>query len=123
MEMNNIKNSKKSLKKKSYLRLCIVKPLDTIISNKENIVIYDNRSNCYEYSDLPESERCKYINYLHIKATNNEVITLKQVLTEIMNCDFYSIENKVKYEYLNHVFLEDIYGMPDTIQYELCLGS
>ena len=108
---------------KSYLTLCIEEPLNTIISVEENIVIYDDRSNCYEYSDLPESERCKYINYLHIKAKDNEVITLKQVLTEIMNCDFYSVNNKEKYEYFNHVFLEKIVRKPDTIQYELWLGS
>jgi len=108
---------------KSYLRLCIEEPLDTTISSEENIVIYDDRSNCYEYSDLPESERCKYINYLHIKAKNHEVITLKQVLTEIMNCDFYSVNNKEKSEYFNHVFLENIVRKPDTIQYELWLGS
>lgn len=74
---------------KSYLRLCIEQPLNTPISSEENIVIYDDRSNCYEYSDLPESERCKYINYLRIKEKNHEVITLKQVLTEIMNCGLF----------------------------------
>ena len=108
---------------KSYLRLCIEEPLDTTISSEEKIVIHDDRSSCYEYSGLPESERCKYINYLHIKAKNHEVITLKQVLTEIMNCDFYSVNNKEKYEYFNHVFLEKIVRKPDTIQYELWLGS
>ena len=108
---------------KSYLRLCIEEPLDTTISSEENIVIYDDRSNCYEYSDLPESERCKYINYLHIKAKDNEVITLKQVLTEIMNCDFYSVNNNDKCESFDHVFLESIARKANTIQYELFLGS
>ena len=108
---------------KSYLRLCIEEPLDTTISSEENIVIHDDRSSCYEYSGLPESESCKYINYLPIRAKNHEVITLKQVLTEIMNCDFYSVNNKEKYEYFNHVFLEKIVRKPDTIQYELFLGS
>ncbi len=117
------KKFRDEVESKSYLRLCIYKPLNTIISSEENIVIYDDRSNCYEYSELPNSERCKYINYLHIKAKNHEVITLKQVLTEIMNCDFYSVNNKDKYEYFNHVFLENITRKPDTIQYELWLGS
>ena len=110
---------------KSYLRLCIEEPLNTTISSEENIVIHDDRSNCYEYSGLPESERCKYINYLHIKAKNHEVITLKQVLTEIMNCDFYSVNNEgtKDSEYFNHVFLENIARKPGTIQYELWLGS
>ena len=108
---------------KSYLRLCIEEPLSTIISSEENIVIYDDRSSCYEYSGLPKSESCKYINYLHIRAKNHEVITLKQVLTEIMNCYFYSVNNKEKYEYFNHVFLESINRKPNTIQYELFLGS
>ena len=108
---------------KSYLRLCIEEPLDTTISSEENIVIHDDRSSCYEYSGLPKSESYKYINYLPIRAKNHEVITLKQVLTEIMNCDFYSVNNKEKYEYFNHVFLEKIVRKPDTIQYELFLGS
>ena len=108
---------------KTYLRLCIDKPLNTIISSEENIVIYDDRSDSYEYSDLPKSERCKYINYLHIRAKNNEVITLKQVLTEIMNCYFYSVNNNEKSEYFNHIFLENITRKQDTIQYELWLGS
>ena len=108
---------------KSYLRLCIEEPLDTTISSEENIVIHDDRSSCYEYSGLPKSESYKYINYLPIRANNHEVITLKQVLTEIMNCDFYSVNNKEKYEYFNHVFLEKIVRKPDTIQYELFLGS
>jgi len=107
---------------KSYLRLCIEEPLDTTISSEENIVIHDDRSSCYEYSGLPKSESYKYI-YLPIRAKNHEVITLKQVLTEIMNCDFYSVNNKEKYEYFNHVFLEKIVRKPDTIQYELFLGS
>jgi hypothetical protein len=108
---------------KTYLRLCIEQPLNTIISSEENIVIYDNRSNCYEYSDLPKSESHKYINYLHIRANNHELITLKQILTEIMNCDFYSVNNKEKYEYFNHVFLENITRKQNTIHYELWLGS
>ena len=108
---------------KSYLRLCIEEPLNTIISSEENIVIHDDRSNFYEYSGLPKSESYKYINYLPIRAKNHEVITLKQVLTEIMNCDFYSVNNKEKYEYFNHVFLESINRKPNTIQYELFLGS
>ena len=108
---------------KSYLRLCIEEPLDTTISSEENIVIHDDRSSCYEYSGLPKSESYKYINYLPIRAKNHEVITLKQVLTEIMNCDFYSVNNKEKYEYFNHVFLESINRKPNTIQYELFLGS
>ena len=108
---------------KSYLRLCIEEPLNTIISSEENIVIHDDRSSCYEYSGLPESESCKYINYLPIRATSQEAITLKQVLTEIMNCDFYSVNNKEKCESFNHVFLEKIVRKPDTIQYELWLGS
>ena len=108
---------------KTYLRLCIDKPLNTIISSEKNIVIYDDRSDSYEYSDLPKSERCKYINYLHIRAKNNEVITLKLVLTEIMNCYFYSVNNNEKSEYFNHIFLENITRKQDTIQYELWLGS
>ena len=108
---------------KTYLRLCIDKPLNTIISSEENIVIYDDRSDSYEYSDLPKSESCKYINYLHIRAKNNEVITLKHVLTEIMNCYFYSVNNNDISEYFNHIFLENITRKQDTIQYELWLGS
>ena len=110
---------------KSYLRLCIEEPLNTTISSEENIVIHDDRSNYYEYSGLPESERCKYINYLHIRAKNHEVITLKQVLTEIMNSDFYSVNNRETKdsEYFRHVFLESIARKPNTIQYELFLGS
>ena len=110
---------------KSYLRLCIEEPLSTIISSEENIVIYDDRSSCYEYSGLPKSESCKYINYLHIRAKNHEVITLKQVLTEIMNSDFYSVNNRETKdsEYFRHVFLESIARKPNTIQYELFLGS
>jgi len=40
-----------------------------------------------------------------------------------MNCDFYSVNNNEKSESFNHVFLESIARNPDTIQYELCLGS
>ena len=110
---------------KSYLRLCIEEPLNTTISSEENIVIHDDRSSCYEYSGLPKSESYKYINYLHIRAKNHEVITLKQVLTEIMNSDFYSVNNRETKdsEYFRHVFLESIARKPNTIQYELFLGS
>ena len=110
---------------KSYLRLCIEQPLSTTISSEENIVIHDDRSSCYEYSGLPKSESYKYINYLPIRAKNHEAIKLKQVLTEIMNCDFYSVNNKETKdcEYFNHVFLENIARKPGTIQYELWLGS
>tara|TARA_B110000208_G_C11777628_1_gene432659 strand:- start:1539 stop:1961 length:423 start_codon:yes stop_codon:yes gene_type:complete len=109
---------------KSYLSLCIEKPLDTIISEKTSIVIYDNRTDCYEYSNLSESEKKKYINYLHIKKKKGVPITLKRVLTEMMNNYFYSINNKEIYEYLNHVFLEEIYqSKKDSIYFDLFLGS
>jgi len=40
-----------------------------------------------------------------------------------MNRDFYSVNNKEKYEYFNHVFLENITRKQNTIHYELWLGS
>ena len=75
---------------KSYLRLCIEEPLSTIISSEENIVIHDDRSDCYEYSGLPKSESCKYINYLPIRAKNHEAIITDRCISISfsMHCQF-----------------------------------
>jgi len=112
--------------KKSYLRYCMFDSfddLDKVISNEDNIIIYDNRAHYYEYNQLPDDMKNKYINYLHIRKKDDKPITYRQVLTEMMNCKFYSKNNKEQYEYFNHIFLEDIIHKENTIQYELCLGS
>lgn len=117
------KKFKSIFEKKTYLMLCIEEPLDTIISEDKDIVIYDNRKDYYEYSELPENIKNKYVNYLHIRS-NNKPITLKDVLTSMMNDRFYSINNKPMYEYFNHTFLENIYKSKNSnMQYELFLGS
>ena len=117
------KKFKRIFETKTYLMLCIEEPLDTIISEDKDIVIYDNRKDYYEYSGLPENIKNKYVNYLHIRS-NNKPITLKDVLTSMMNDKFYSIHNKPMYEYFNHTFLESIYKSKNSnIQYEIFLGS
>uniref|UniRef100_A0A6C0BV04 Uncharacterized protein n=1 Tax=viral metagenome TaxID=1070528 RepID=A0A6C0BV04_9ZZZZ len=69
-------------------------------------------------------ERRKNINYLHIKKDKDSPITLKKALTEMMNHEFYSIDNKITSENFDHIFLEDIYnGNPNSIQFEVFLGS
>ena len=103
--------------------LCIEEPLDTIISEAKDIVIYDNRKDYYEYSELPDNIKNKYVNYLHVRSVNKQ-ITLKDILTSMMNDIFYSIHNKPMYECFNHTFLESIYkSKKSNIQYELFLGS
>tara|TARA_B100000963_G_C22393937_1_gene565763 strand:- start:96 stop:497 length:402 start_codon:yes stop_codon:yes gene_type:complete len=117
------KKFKGIFEKKTYLMLCIEEPLDTIISEDKDIVIYDNRKDYYEYSELPDNIKNKYVNYLHIRS-NNKPITLKDVLTSMMNDRFYSINNKPMYEYFNHTFLESIYKSKNSnMQYEIFLGS
>jgi len=117
------KKFKEIFEKKTYLMLCIEEPLDTIISEDKDIVIYDNRKDYYEYSELPVNIKNKYVNYLHIRS-NNKPITLKDVLTSMMNDRFYSINNKPMYEYFNHTFLESIYKSKNSnMQYEIFLGS
>jgi hypothetical protein len=117
-------NFKKEFQQKTYLTLCIEQPLDTILSQQDNIVIYDDRSDSYEYSHLSKREKKKYINYLHVKKEKDSPITLKKALTEIMNHEFYSANNKITSENFNHIFLEDIYnGNPNSNQYEVFLGS
>lgn len=117
------KKFKRIFEKKTYLMLCIEEPLDTIISEDKDIVIYDNRKDYYEYSELPDNIKNKYVNYLHIRS-NNKPITLKDVLTSMMNDRFYSINNKPMYEYFNHTFLESIYKSKNSnMQYEIFLGS
>lgn len=109
---------------KTYLKLCIKVPLDTIISNKDNIVIFDRRDNMYEYYTLPKYYKERYNNYLHIKSIDGKPITLEQVLNEMMECNYYSIDNVFQTEYLNHIFLESISPKsPNSNQYELFLGS
>lgn len=109
---------------KTYLRLCIEEPLNTIISNKDSIVIFDKRDNMYEYDNLPLLEKNRYNNYLHIKSIDGQPITLEQVLNEMIDCNYYSKDNTFQYEYLNHIFLESITPKsPNSIQYELFLGS
>ena len=49
------KKFKRIFEKKTYLMLCIEEPLDTIISEDKDIVIYDNRKDYYEYSELPDN--------------------------------------------------------------------
>ena len=91
---------------------------------EENIILYDNRSDCYEYYNLPDCEKQKYINYLRIKKDQDEYITLKTVLKAIMNDYFYSNDNKEIYRYLNHIFLESFSNDKDnSIQFEVFLGS
>ena len=118
------KQFKDEFEDKSYLRLCIEQPLNTIISYEENIILYDNRSDCYEYYNLPDYEKQKYINYLRIKKDPDEYITLKTVLKAIMNDYFYSNDNKEIYRYLNHIFLESFSNdKENSIQFEVFLGS
>ena len=109
---------------KTYLRLCIEEPINTIISTEESIVLFDKRDNMYEYSSLPPLEKNKYNNYLHIKSIDGQPITLKQVLNEMIDSEYYSKDNTFQYEYLNHIFLESIsQKSPNSIQYEMFLGS
>ena len=118
------KKFKKEFESKTYLTLCIEQPLDTILSQQDNIVIYDDRSYSYEYSHLSKSDQQKYINYLHVKKDNDSSITLKKALTEMMNHEFYSKNNKITSENFDHIFLEDIYSAnPNSIQFEVFLGS
>ena len=117
------KKFKNIFETKTYLMLCIEESLDTIISEDKDIVIYDNRKDYYEYSELPDNIKNKYVNYLHIRS-DNKPITLKDVLTSMMNDRFYSIHNKPMYEYFNHTFLESIYKSKNSnMQYEIFLGS
>ena len=117
------KKFKEIFETKTYLMLCIEEPLDTIISEDKDIVVYDNRKDYYEYSELPDNIKNKYVNYLHIRS-DNKPITLKDVLTSMMNNRFYSIYNKPMYEYFNHTFLESIYKSKNSnMQYEIFLGS
>jgi len=109
----------------TYLRLCIEEPLDTIISDKDCIVICDVRDNMYEYSSLPQYEKNKYNNFLVVRSIEGKPITLRVVLNEMMACHYYSRDNLDQSKYLNHIFLESIDppSSPDSIQYQLFLGS
>jgi hypothetical protein len=115
---------KAEFQQKTYLVLCIEEPLDTVISYKDNIVLHDDHSEYYEFSDLPVSEAVKHMNDLYIERGNEEAITLRTVLKAMMNDYFYSIDNKERYEGFNHVFLESIDCLdPDTTQFSMMLGS
>jgi hypothetical protein len=109
---------------KTYLQLCIEQPLNTIISTEESIILFDKRDDMYEYSSLPTLEKNKYNNYLHIKSIRRKPITLKDILTKMIDSEYYSKDNTFQHEYLDHIFLECIEQKnPNTIQYELFLGS
>jgi hypothetical protein len=115
---------KAEFQRKTYLVLCIEEPLDTVISYKDNIVLHDDHSEFYEFSDLPVSEAVKHMNDLNIERGNEEAITLRTVLKVMMDDYFYSIDNKERYEGLNHVFLESIDCLdPDSNQFRVFLGS
>jgi hypothetical protein len=115
---------KAEFQQKTYLVLCIEEPLDTVISYKDNIVLHDDHSEFYEFSGLPISEAVKHMNELNIKKYNEEAITLRTVLKAMMNDYFYSIDNKERYEGLNHVFLESIDCFHrDSNQFSMMLGS
>ena len=108
----------------TYLRLCIEEPLNKIISKEQIIVLYDKRDNMYEYSSLTQSEKNKYNNYLCIRSIDGKPITLKQILTEMMNCEYYSKDNAFQCSHLDHIYLESIDKTnPLSIQYEVFLGS
>ena len=115
---------KAEFQRKTYLVLCIEEPLDTVISYKDNIVLHDDHSEFYEFSGLPVSEAVKHMNDLYIERGNEEAITLRTVLKAMMDDYFYSIDNKERYEGLNHVFLESIDCLnPDYNDYRVFLGS
>lgn len=115
---------KAEFQRKTYLVLCIEEPLDTVISYKDNIVLHDDHSEFYEFSDLPVPEAVEHMNDLNIERGNEEAITLRTVLKAMMDDYFYSIENKERYEGLNHIFLESIDCLnPDYNDYRVFLGS
>lgn len=126
---NNCVNSawremRSKFEEKTYFKLCIEEPLDTIISNKDSIDIIDERGDMYEYSSLPKYYKERYNNYLHIKSIDGKPITLEQVLNEMMDCNYYSKDNVFQTEYLNHIFLERINPKSrNSNQFELFLGS
>ena len=118
------KKLKAEFQQKTYLVLCIEEPLDTVISYKDNIVLHDDHSEFYEFSDLPVHEAVKHMNKLNIERGNEEAITLRTVLKAMMDDYFYSIDNKERYEGFNHVFLESIDCLnPDYNDYRVFLGS
>ena len=118
------KKLKAEFQQKTYLVLCIEEPLYTVISYKDNIVLHDDHSEYYEFSDLPVPEAVEHMNDLNIERGNEEAITLRTVLKAMMDDYFYSIDNKERYEGFNHIFLESIDCLDsDSNQFSVCLGS
>jgi hypothetical protein len=97
---------RKVFEEKTYLSLCIEKPLDTIISNETTIILNDKRDDLPELRYLPNEEQIKYNNKIVVSSKTNS-ITLRDCLEAIINDKFYN-NNSFSSDF-DHRFLEDIY--------------
>jgi hypothetical protein len=117
---NEYKNFKNEFENKTYLYLCIEKPLDTIISNETSIILNDIRNDMPECINLTKEEAEEYNYKMLVNSTNGLNITLKNCLETIMNSEYYNISSFSNC--FDHQFLEDIY-QDKTQKYHLFLGS
>jgi len=76
------KKFRKVFEEKTYLSLCIEKPLDSIISNEKTIILNDIRENIPECRNIPYEEQIKYNNKIVVSSKTNS-ITLRDCLETI----------------------------------------
>ena len=76
------KKFRKVFEEKTYLSLCIEKPLDSIISNETTIILNDIRENIPECRNIPYEEQIKYNNKIVVSSKTNS-ITLRDCLETI----------------------------------------
>lgn len=92
--------------------------LDLPYTNQDIIIIKDDRTNSYYYSNCDPKYKKKFINYMVIKSKNKK-ITLRHILNKMIKNKHYS--NKVVIED-DHHFLE-FFDKKNNNIYEPSFGS
>jgi len=88
------------------------------VIGRDNIIIFDDRRDLYEFEYWNDEEKNKYsYNYLHINKMGE--IKIKDVLRCMIHDSFYNNNNNL---YNNHIFLEGFDKTTD-IQYNIGCGS